>query len=105
MIFPRLTILFAALLSATSAEDLLPRKVNCNSLGSVGTAASSYCSSILHISAATISTSNPVTVYTSTSTKTVIGSIVTKTGKIVTQVQTKTASVPSSYLRIVANTL
>ena len=105
MIFPRLAILFAALLSATSAEDLLPRKVDCNSLGSVGTAASSYCSSILHISAATISMSNPTIVHTLTSTKTVTGSIVTKTGKVVTQIQTKTASVPSNDLRIVANTL
>lgn len=105
MIFHPLAILFATILSATSAEDLLPRKVNCNSLGSVGTAASSYCSSILHVSAATISTSNPTIVYTLTSTKTVTGSIVTKTGKIVTQIQTKTASAPSTYLRIVANTL
>lgn len=96
MIFPQLAIL-AALLSATSAEDLLPRKVNCNSLGSVGTAASIYCSSILHVSAATISTNNPAIIHTLTSTKTVTGSIVTKTGKVVTQIQTKTASVPSSY--------
>jgi hypothetical protein len=105
MIFYRLAIFFAIILSATSAEDLLRRKVNCNSLGSVGTAASSYCSSILRVSAATISASNPTIVYTLTSTKTITGSIVTKTGKVVTQIQTKTASVPSTYLRTVANTL
>jgi len=99
----RVAILFAAIASATSAEDILPRAVNCNSLGSVGTAASSYCSSVLHISAVTIlksvtvqtiSTSNPTIIHTLTSTKTVTGSIVTTTGKVVTHIQTNTASVP-----------
>ena len=101
MIFHFAAIFFVAIGSVTAAQDLQPRAVDCNSLGTIGNAASSFCSSVLGISTVTfiqsvtvgtISGGNPTIVYTSTSTKFASVSLTISSGTAVTHTQTKIMS-------------